>query len=52
MRSASDLWGYRPFSVTIDKTVFLAVQCAYAQGDQIQALRHFHGYPLDYFPSR
>ena len=34
MRSASDLWGYRPFSVAIDKTVFLAVQCAYAQGDQ------------------
>ena len=31
MRSASDLWGYRHFSVAIDKTVFLAVQCAYAQ---------------------
>ena len=28
---------------------FLAVQCAHAQADQIQALRHFHGYPLDFF---
>ena len=25
---------------------------ANAQADQIQALRHFHGYPLDFFLSR